>query len=90
MLDVLTDDELKKETKNEGKNDAISSIIKACKQLTLKIPKQDELIKQLEIFRLKMLLRYVSNIIIMSILLFKNNNFFLFLDYCKYLLSMGK
>lgn len=62
MLDVLTDDELKKETKNEGKNDAISSIIKACKQLVLKIPKQDELIKQLEIFRLKMLLRYVSSV----------------------------
>jgi len=56
-LDVLTDDELKKETKNEGKNDTISSIIKACKQLAMKIPKQDELIKQLEIFRLKMLLR---------------------------------
>jgi len=57
LLDVLTDDELKKETKNEGKNDAISSIIKACKQLAVKIPKQDDLIKQLEIFRLKMLLR---------------------------------
>lgn len=57
ILDVLTDDELKKETKNEGKNDAISSIVKACKQLAMVIPKQDELIKQLEIFRLKMLLR---------------------------------
>lgn len=57
ILDVLTDDELKKETKNEGKNDAISSIVKACKQLAIKVSKQDELIKQLEIFRLKMLLR---------------------------------
>jgi len=56
-LDVLTDDEFKKETKNEGKNDAISSIVKACKQLAMKVPKQDELTKQLEIFRLKMLLR---------------------------------
>lgn len=56
-MDILTDDELKKETKNEGKNDAISSIVKACKQLTIKVPKQDELTKQLEIFRLKMLLR---------------------------------
>ncbi|XP_022160014.1 probable ubiquitin carboxyl-terminal hydrolase FAF-X [Myzus persicae] len=60
LLDVLTDDELKKETKNEGKNDAISSIIKACKQLAMKIPKQDDLIKQLEIFRLKMLLRLLQ------------------------------
>jgi len=60
ILDVLTDDELKKETKNEGKNDAISSIIKACKQLAMKVPKQEELIKQLEIFRLKMLLRLLQ------------------------------
>lgn len=57
MLDVLTDDELKKETKNEGKNDAISSIVKACKQLAIKVSKQDEFVKQLEIFKLKMLLR---------------------------------
>ncbi|VVC40180.1 Hypothetical protein CINCED_3A020619 [Cinara cedri] len=60
ILDVLTDDELKKETKTEGKNDAISSIVKACKQLAMKVPKQDELIKQLEIFRLKMLLRLLQ------------------------------
>ncbi|XP_050542237.1 probable ubiquitin carboxyl-terminal hydrolase FAF-X isoform X2 [Daktulosphaira vitifoliae] len=60
ILDVLTDDELKKETKNEGKNDAISTIIKACKQLATKVPKQDNLIKQLEIFRLKMILRLLQ------------------------------
>ena len=57
FLDKLTDDELKKESKTEAKNDALSSIIKALKQLVYRLPNQDDTIKSLEIFRLKMILR---------------------------------
>jgi hypothetical protein len=56
LLDQLTDDELKK----EAKNDAISAILKACKCLVSKIPHQEDTLKDLEIFRLKMILRYFS------------------------------
>jgi len=55
LLDQLTDDELKK----EAKNDAISAILKACKCLVSKIPHQEDTLKDLEIFRLKMILRYI-------------------------------
>jgi ubiquitin carboxyl-terminal hydrolase 9/24 len=59
-LEKLTDDELKKESKTEAKNDALSGIIKALKSLTSKAgPKQEE-IKELEIFRLKMILRLLQ------------------------------
>jgi len=57
FLDSLTDEELKKESKTEAKNDALSSIIKALKQLVSRLPEQEETIKNLEIFRLKMILR---------------------------------
>ncbi len=57
FLDGLTDDELKKESKNEAKNDALSGIIKALKCLVSRVPDQEEVIKSLEIFRLKMILR---------------------------------
>ncbi|XP_067668544.1 ubiquitin carboxyl-terminal hydrolase 9X-like [Haliotis asinina] len=60
FLDKLTDDELKKESKTEAKNDALSSIIKALKQLVYRLPNQDETIKELEIFRLKMILRLLQ------------------------------
>lgn len=59
ILDNLTDDELKKEAKHDTKNDAISAIIKACKCLVSRIPNQEEMVKNLEIFRLKIILRYV-------------------------------
>lgn len=58
-LDMLTDDELKKEAKNEAKNDALSSIIKSLKCLVSRIPGQEEKLKSLEMFRLKMILRWV-------------------------------
>lgn len=57
FLDGLTDDELKKESKTEAKNDALSSIIKALKQLVYRLPNQEEKIKSLDMFRLKMILR---------------------------------
>ncbi|XP_071163274.1 ubiquitin carboxyl-terminal hydrolase 9X-like isoform X2 [Mytilus edulis] len=60
FLDSLTDEELKKETKTEAKNDALSSIIKALKQLVSRLPDQEETIKNLEIFRLKMILRLLQ------------------------------
>jgi ubiquitin carboxyl-terminal hydrolase 9/24 len=60
FLDKLTDEELKKESKTEAKNDALSSIIKALKQLVSRLPNQEETIKSLEIFRLKMILRLVA------------------------------
>lgn len=57
LLENLTDEELKKEAKNEAKNDAISMIIKSLKNLASRISGQDETIKNLEICRLKMILR---------------------------------
>ncbi|XP_059175144.1 probable ubiquitin carboxyl-terminal hydrolase FAF-X isoform X4 [Physella acuta] len=60
FLDKLTDEELKKESKNEAKNDALSSIIKALKQLVNRLPNQEEKTKNLEIFRLKMILRLLQ------------------------------
>ncbi|XP_053404353.1 probable ubiquitin carboxyl-terminal hydrolase FAF-X isoform X2 [Mercenaria mercenaria] len=60
FLDGLTDEELKKESKTEAKNDALSSIIKALKQLVYKLPNQEDTIKSLEIFRLKMILRLLQ------------------------------
>ncbi|KZC06489.1 putative ubiquitin carboxyl-terminal hydrolase FAF-X [Dufourea novaeangliae] len=60
ILNNLTDEELKKEAKNESKNDAISSIIKSAKCLVSRVPLQDEMIKNLEILRLKMILRLLQ------------------------------
>ncbi|XP_014240200.1 probable ubiquitin carboxyl-terminal hydrolase FAF-X [Cimex lectularius] len=60
FLDNLTDEELKKEAKNESKNDAISSIIKSAKCLVSRVTGQEETVKQLEIFRLKMILRLLQ------------------------------
>ncbi|XP_063973678.1 probable ubiquitin carboxyl-terminal hydrolase FAF-X isoform X2 [Diachasmimorpha longicaudata] len=60
ILDNLTDDELKKEAKNESKNDAISAIIKAMKCLVSRVPMQEAMIKNLEILRLKMILRLLQ------------------------------
>lgn len=57
FLDKLTDDELKKESKTEAKNDALSGIVKALKYIACRVPKQEEKIKMLEMFRLKMILR---------------------------------
>lgn len=60
FLNELTDEELKKESKNEAKNDALSSIIKGLKQLVNKLPNQEDTIKTLEGFRLKMILRLLQ------------------------------
>ncbi|XP_077891538.1 ubiquitin carboxyl-terminal hydrolase 9X-like isoform X8 [Ictidomys tridecemlineatus] len=60
LLENLTDEELKKEAKNEAKNDALSMIIKSLKNLASRIPGQEETVKHLEIFRLKMILRLLQ------------------------------
>ncbi|XP_033356836.1 probable ubiquitin carboxyl-terminal hydrolase FAF-X isoform X1 [Bombus vosnesenskii] len=60
ILNNLTDEELKKEAKNESKNDAISAIIKAAKCLVSRVPHQEEMIKNLGILRLKMILRLLQ------------------------------
>lgn len=60
FLENLTDEELKKEAKNEAKNDALSMIIKSLKNLASRVPGQEETVKNLEIFRLKMILRWVG------------------------------
>ncbi|XP_071799117.1 ubiquitin carboxyl-terminal hydrolase 9X-like isoform X1 [Asterias amurensis] len=59
-LDNLTDEELKKESKNEAKNDALTSIIKSLKNLVSRITNQEDKIKNLEMFRLKMILRLLQ------------------------------
>jgi len=56
-MENLTDDELKKESKTESKNDMLSGIINALKCLASRVPKQEEKIKNLELFRLKIILR---------------------------------
>ncbi|EPY73706.1 putative ubiquitin carboxyl-terminal hydrolase FAF-X isoform 1 [Camelus ferus] len=60
FLENLTDEELKKEAKNEAKNDALSMIIKSLKNLASRVPGQEETVKNLEIFRLKMILRLLQ------------------------------
>ncbi|XP_066267004.1 ubiquitin carboxyl-terminal hydrolase 9X-like isoform X4 [Branchiostoma lanceolatum] len=60
FLDGLTDEELKKEAKNEAKNDQLSQIIKALKCLASRVPNQEETMKNLEMFRLKMILRLLQ------------------------------
>lgn len=60
ILDKLTDDELKREAKNESKSDIVSAIIKSSKCLALRVPQQEEMIRTFEGFRLKMILRLVA------------------------------
>ncbi|XP_013166422.1 PREDICTED: probable ubiquitin carboxyl-terminal hydrolase FAF-X, partial [Papilio xuthus] len=58
MLESLTDDELKREGRaSENKTDSVSCLIKTCKCLLMKIPQHHNLLKSLEMFRLKMILR---------------------------------
>lgn len=61
FLEKLSDEELKKEAKNESKNDALSSIVKLLKGLAGRAPGQEDTVKALEMFRLKMILRCVRS-----------------------------
>lgn len=60
ILDKLTDEELKREAKNEIKSDIVSAIIKSSKNLASRVSNQEELIRTLEGFRLKMILRLLQ------------------------------
>lgn len=60
LLNNLSDEELKREAKPEGRNDLINGIVKAARCLTSRLPNQDSLIKELEMFRLKMILRLLK------------------------------
>lgn len=60
ILDKLTDEELKREAKNEIKSDIVSAIIKSSKNLASRVTNQEELIRTLEGFRLKMILRLLQ------------------------------
>lgn len=60
FLEDLTDEELKKESKNESRNDALSGIIKSLKNLASRVPGNEDLIKELEVFRLKMILKLLQ------------------------------
>lgn len=60
LLNNLSDDELKREAKPEGRNDLINGIIKAARCLTSRLNNQETLIKELEMFRLKMILRLLK------------------------------
>lgn len=60
LLDNLSDDELKREAKPEGRSDSINGIVKAARCLASRLNNQDSLIKELEMFRLKMILRLLK------------------------------
>lgn len=60
FLERLTDEELKREAKNEAKNDALSGIVKALRSIASQVPNQEETVKSLEMFRLKMILRLLQ------------------------------
>ncbi|XP_066261614.1 ubiquitin carboxyl-terminal hydrolase 9X [Euwallacea similis] len=60
ILDKLTDEELKKEAKNEQKSDIISLTIRSAKNLASRVNSQEELIRTLEGFRLTMILRQLQ------------------------------
>ncbi|KAM7302505.1 putative ubiquitin carboxyl-terminal hydrolase FAF-X [Ixodes scapularis] len=62
LLERLTDDELKREAKNETKNDALSAIVKALRCLAARVPHQEDTVKALEMFRLRMILSRASAI----------------------------
>lgn len=60
FLEKLTDEELKKEAKNESKNDALSTIVKLSLNLISHLPGEEETTKSLEMFRLKMIHRLLQ------------------------------
>ena len=57
VVETLTDDDLKKEVKNESKSDSLSSIVKSLKVLYQCVPERRDMLEEIETFRLKMILR---------------------------------
>lgn len=60
LMDGLSDEDLKREAKPEGRSDSINGIVKAARALASRLPNQEHLIKDLEMFRLKMILRLLK------------------------------
>lgn len=60
FFERLSDEDIKKECKSESKNDSISSVIKWLKLLATRINNQEDLCKNLEILRLKTILRILK------------------------------
>ncbi|XP_072935903.1 probable ubiquitin carboxyl-terminal hydrolase FAF isoform X3 [Epargyreus clarus] len=61
LLESLTDEELKREARgSENKTDTVSCLIRACKCISVKTPNPQDLLKSLEMFRLKMILRLLQ------------------------------
>lgn len=60
LLESLSDDELKREARLESKNDTINGIVKAARYLIRRLPNQENLIKDLEMCRLKIILRVLQ------------------------------
>ncbi|GBP31248.1 Probable ubiquitin carboxyl-terminal hydrolase FAF [Eumeta japonica] len=61
LLDSLTDEELKREARgSENKTDTVSCLIRACKCVSVRTPNHHNLLKSLEMFRLKMILRLLQ------------------------------
>ncbi|XP_057300867.1 probable ubiquitin carboxyl-terminal hydrolase FAF-X [Hydractinia symbiolongicarpus] len=60
FLDSLTDEVLKKESKTESKNEAITVIIKSMKSIVARLPGQEDFCKELEKLRLLMILRLLQ------------------------------
>ncbi|XP_026323637.1 probable ubiquitin carboxyl-terminal hydrolase FAF-Y isoform X2 [Hyposmocoma kahamanoa] len=61
LLESLTDEELKREARgSENKTDTVSCLIRACKCVSVKTPQHHSLLKSLEMFRLKMILRLLQ------------------------------
>ncbi|XP_055619318.1 probable ubiquitin carboxyl-terminal hydrolase FAF isoform X2 [Toxorhynchites rutilus septentrionalis] len=60
ILETLSDDELKREAKFEGKNDVISGIVKYTRALINRVPNQENLLRDLEMCRLRIILRVLQ------------------------------
>lgn len=60
FLENLSDNELKKESKSENKNDQITNIIKGLKSLALRLEEPESHLERLEILRLKNILKLLK------------------------------
>lgn len=60
LLDHLSDNELKREAKLEGKNDTINGIVKSARALIDRVPNQEKLHKKFEMCRLRIILRVLQ------------------------------
>ena len=60
LMDNLSDEDLKREAKPEGRSDSINGLVKSARALASRLSNQESLIKDLEMFRLKMILRLLK------------------------------